>query len=509
MPTTLTQLTFRTYLRGLYKLNFNKANTVHIAIITSIYDHFIMAGQDLDQARLEMSLDTATGYWLDCWGDFFSIHRKSKEKDEVYRKRIINTIIRPKSTIPAIQDHTADYLNYYYDKDYKRRDIIIKEPFKEVGKYSHKGFLSHNARFISKDYYCHAVIDIYIPEQLTNDLKDLIKAVKAAGVKVYWSILFTYDIIDGFSKEDDVKADYLRHMKTYSHRKNNTGLVLSSYSPHPTLSGKVENIAEYGIGFEWYAKVKQKDTDESIILTKQDLIGVLDIFDYFEEKYDNGYYTIEHVLRNGTEILEILKFLGTVQELTYNGIAYTPDGVKVEGIAPKPLFDSLVKELKEFKEKYPDYYRDLQPPILNGDRVMWLVDRRNNWLWGTPTLSIDDLYERYEPVGKEHTCESIQDFEKAYYNGYITFADDYQPPIEIGRPKYGVTVTFRDWMYSHEIFNNSELEQLYIRQFTFQDLRDRENPTLEELKLLEKLTKEGYSVIGDEQPPIIITPITG
>ena len=98
-------LSFLTYLRGIYKLNLNTSTKVHYAIIQSIYDCFIMAKEDMDLARLEMCLSTATGYWLDTWGEFFSVYRKSGELDGHYQKRIIDSVIQPKSTIPSIKDN--------------------------------------------------------------------------------------------------------------------------------------------------------------------------------------------------------------------------------------------------------------------------------------------------------------------------------------------------------------------------------------------------------------------
>ena len=175
-------LSFLTYLRGIYKLNLSAASKVHNAIIQSIYDCFIMARDDLTAMRLEMCLSTATGHWLDCWGEFFSVYRKSGETDKSYSKRIIYEVTQPKSTIPAVKDGIINYLNSKYNKSYTREDITVKEPWKEIAKYSHKGTLSNTARFFSGDYYCHAIMDISIPEQITGDLIDLASSIKAAGV---------------------------------------------------------------------------------------------------------------------------------------------------------------------------------------------------------------------------------------------------------------------------------------------------------------------------------------
>ena len=274
-------LPFLSYLRGIYKLNLNQSSRVHHALIQSIYDCFIMANEDINLMRLEMCLNTASGYWLNCWGEYFSVYRKSGESDEVYSNRIISSIIQPKSTIPAIKDNIVNYLNSTtLTEEYTKEDILIREPWKEVAKYSHKGVLSKDARFFSDDYYCHAILDISIPENVTTELIDMIAAIKAAGVKILWSTLNQYEIVDGFNKSDESWADYLRHVQLRTERNQYSGLVLSNSSPFPVLSGTQKLWYHIESIYEWFAVMLRKTTDESIIITRKDLIGLIDYFPY-------------------------------------------------------------------------------------------------------------------------------------------------------------------------------------------------------------------------------------
>lgn len=569
----MAQLSFLTYLRGIYKLNLAKSGKVHNAIIQSIYDCFIMARDDIDLMRLEMCLSTATGYWLDSWGDYFSVYRKSGETDEHYSKRIIDSVIQPKSTIPAIKDNIVDYLNSTYHKNYTREDITVREPWKDIAKYSHKGTLSNDARFFSGDYYCHAVMDISVPEEITKELIDLVNSVKAAGVKVIWSILNSYDIVSGFNTADDAWASYHRHIQTQTKRNQFSGLVLSNSSPSPVLSGRREVWFMTTSLYQWYAKVTDKQTDESIIITKRDLIGLLDYYTEIEEVIkrhtenslvfsnngkvsDNAHIsgteaeieTIEHLTKITDEMLESLQLMDKFMNLSFSGRISTSSGVMFQELAEHELYGKLLKELQSFKKKNESYYNSVQPPILNGERAMWLVERNKNWIWNTPTMTHKDFFELWEPfddyeeyrntavIGEEefeivlkeddadvitssgtkrieHTLQSIEEFEDAYYKGYITFGDKYQPPVVVGRKIYGTPRILQHWLFDSPVYCNSELEEIYRRQFAYVDgiqKADNPEPTMEEImRLEERYNYEGYSVARDTQPTIevVSTPI--
>lgn len=532
-------LSILTYLRGIYKLNLSAASKVHNAIIQSIYDCFIMARDDLTAMRLEMCLSTATGHWLDCWGEFFSVYRKSGETDKSYSKRIIYEVTQPKSTIPAVKDGIINYLNSKYNKSYTREDIIVKEPWKEIAKYSHKGTLSNTARFFSGDYYCHAIMDISIPEQITDDLIDLINSIKAAGVKILWSILNQYDIVSGFNEADDAWAAYSRHIQSMTKRNQFSGLVLSNSSPKPVLSGNRETWFWMNTYYEWYANIGDKDTDQSVILTKKDLIGLLDYYTEIEETVIKDYtdnlsisdsgglstdklmsgseyetQVTENLIKITDNMLASLELMDHFLCCSYQGRMSTSSGVMFKHLAQHDLFVKLMEELKKFKEEHPDYYNSVQPPILNGERVMWLVERNKNWLWNTPTMTHQDFFELWEPFGEaeEHTINSIIEFEDAYYKGYITFGDKYQPPIVVGDKFRWTPILYHSWLWESPVYLIEDLPGVYRRQFNYAlGQVDHPDPTIEDIELLEeRFTAEGYSIAKDTQPVIEITssPIT-
>lgn len=534
----MASLSFLTYLRGIYKINLTQSSKVHYALIQSIYDCFIMARDDLNVMRLEMCLNTASGYWLDCWGEYFSVYRKSGETDEHYSKRIIDSVIQPKSTIPAVKDSIVDYLNSEYNQNYTRDDVIIKEPWKDLAKYSHKGTLSNTARFFSEDYWCHAVMDISIPEKITDDLVDLVNSVKAAGVKVIWSILNQYDIVSGFNDADDAWAAYSRHIQTRTQRNQFSGLILSNSSPSPTLSGKRETWYWVTSQYQWYAKINEKDTDKSIIITKRDLIGLLDYYTEVETHYikdleDNLFVShqgtlstdklmsgsksdveyVENLIKITDEMIASLELMDKFMSLSFTGKLSTSSGVMFEHLAEHTLFGKLMKELEKFKSEHQSYYDSVQSPILNGERVMWLVERNKNWLWNTPTMTHQDFFELWEPFeGEEHTINSIVEFEDAYYKGYITFGDKYQPPIIVGDKFRWTPIIGRNWLWDSPAFAVEDLTEIFRRQFNRAlGKADHPNPTIADIMLLEeRFNYEKYSVNTDTQPMIEVksTPIS-
>ena len=492
-------LTFLKYLRGIFKTVFNTGQTHH-AIIQSIYDSFLMVDGDLDLMRLEMCLSTASGKWLDYWGDFFTVYRKLNESDSVYAKRIIEYVIRPKTTIPAIKDYIVDFLNEEYNTEYTREDVSIKEPWKEVGKLSHRGTLSNDTRFFSKDYWSHSVLDISIPEKLTQDLIDLVLAVKAAGVKIVWSFLNSYDIIHGFDEADDAWANYIRHIQTYVPRVTYSGLMLSNSSYTPTLSGRREIWFWMTNLYEWYAKMQDKNTDLSEAITPFDLVGLLDYYEVIETVFnpkDTGTKTshnpdgimdtlkqlsgakteaetITHLINITSEMLESIKLVDDWLKLSQEG-TLSNKGLLFDARPAQVLFDKIMATVDRWKENNRDYYNNLQPPIIVAEHVaMWYAARNKNWLFDTPTMSQQDFYELWEMGdGFDHnTQEDITRFEDATGDKYLTFGDVYQPPIVLaGSPWDWTPIMDSPWLWLSATLTNEELEEIYRMKFSgFPDL---------------------------------------
>lgn len=169
-----------------------------------------MVEQDLDQMKLEVCLRTATGKWLDLWGYYFNIPRKSGELDEIYSERIISTIIEPKATVMALKKAASKWLNLTNGDNWEPNDITVFEPWTELLVLSHRGRLSHVGRLPSADYWSHCVVDLALPDEteLNVELMEYLNTIKAAGVKLAWSrIMGGWEILDGYYDADSVTMD--------------------------------------------------------------------------------------------------------------------------------------------------------------------------------------------------------------------------------------------------------------------------------------------------------------
>lgn len=556
-------LSFINYLRGIYDLNLNDTSEAHRAVIQSIYDSFVTAEGDIDQMRLELSIKTATGYWLDCWGDYFGVPRKSNEGDPEYSERIIDSVISPKSTIPAIKDYIVNYLNAKYNKDYTRDDVVITEPWKLLSKYSHKGDLSSTSRFYSKDYYCHAVIDISIPEAITDDLRDLVKSVKSAGVKAIWSAKTDWDIVKIPEGERDAYADYTRHIQTQLSTHLYSGLVLSNTSAHRYLSGRRTMWRQLESIYEFKAVVKDRDADTSRILSKFDLFNILDKYytdhvgvdtdisdntviidgvdnfplmnareqwvrrDYLRDALklnikDYTYntlsnlgkvsgdvaetytYRIEHQITD--ELLDSLSILN--QFITLNkGILNTNTATLPTTVPEHQIYKDLCANLLEFKAKNEDYYNSVQAPIYVTDKVYtpWYV-RNDHFIWNSITLSYKDLYELWDGDRKPEYSDS-KTLETLYRRENFEIGDTYQPKLMVGEKQYAVAKPIKEWLFNSDTLCIEDLDAVYSVQFRYVDglsTTDKQDCTLDEIMLLEEhYTNEGYSSVANDLQSII------
>lgn len=205
-------------LRALYKLNLGKTNEVHRVIITAIWDLFVLVKGDVDQAKLQMCLNTATGEWLDAWGDYFNIPREPNEPDSSYSQRIVDETIEPKVTLEAIKKSTARWLNRRYGDEWTKDDISVVEPWKLLLKPSQRGTLSGAAKIMSADYWTYGVIDIALPNssEITFDLINYLSTIKAAGVKIMWSIRPSWDVVVGYWETTNLWYKYLRNLNLNS-----------------------------------------------------------------------------------------------------------------------------------------------------------------------------------------------------------------------------------------------------------------------------------------------------
>ncbi len=143
---------FLNYLHPLLKRVRGSNENDNYAVVNALHTALEDSETDMVSLKLESSLKTSSGSYLDKWGNWFGVLRKEGESDEDYRARIIGKLLLLKNSVPAIVDAIKDYLQ---DPD---ADITIYEPWKNIF-YTTTSELSGVDRLMG-DYYRFGVIDV-------------------------------------------------------------------------------------------------------------------------------------------------------------------------------------------------------------------------------------------------------------------------------------------------------------------------------------------------------------
>ena len=144
-----------------------------------------------------MTLKSATGEWLDFWGNFYGIQRLYHEDDDKYRERIRQEVLCVKSTVRAMESAADRYVRMYTDQYIDGFNAKVFEPWESLIKLDQRGTIDGYGRIISYEYWTYGVIDITIPDAglITKPLIEYLNRIKASGVKLYFSISPVWGII--------------------------------------------------------------------------------------------------------------------------------------------------------------------------------------------------------------------------------------------------------------------------------------------------------------------------
>lgn len=169
------------YLHPLWKTRLTKDSSPHSVVLASLDDMLQSVATDAISSKKDARLETATGQWLDEFGDKFGVFRKDNEDDDTYRQRIINFILIERGTVISIEDAIKKYLNDPTTK------VEIYEPYKNV-------FILNKSKLNGEDhllgkYYTTAVIDARFTENVPLDVLSEIEKFKPAGVRATLSRL--------------------------------------------------------------------------------------------------------------------------------------------------------------------------------------------------------------------------------------------------------------------------------------------------------------------------------
>ncbi|AVP40442.1 virion structural protein [Staphylococcus phage phiSA_BS1] len=179
------------FLKNLHPLLKRKKNTQdnkdpHYAIINMFSEELDNLEQETIDSKIQSSLDTATGKYLDIYGDWYGLVRKKNELDDTYRDRIIEYVLLKRGTNNSIIGAIKRFLE---DEDVY---VDIYEPFKNIF-YTNKSHLNGEDHLMG-DYYRFAIIDITIGKSFPLEIIDEINKFKPAGVKVYFTYDGSYDL---------------------------------------------------------------------------------------------------------------------------------------------------------------------------------------------------------------------------------------------------------------------------------------------------------------------------
>lgn len=168
------------FLRNIHPLlnrNRNERNYdgANYAILNAVSEVLGEVEQEAMDSKMQSSLETATGEWLDTWGDWFGLPRKPKEDDEHYRARIIRYVLLKRGTIPAIKEAIKEFFD---DPD---ANVEIYEPWRNIF-YTNKSHLNGPDHLMG-EYYRFAVIDITLDRPMDPRIAEVINKFKPAGVK--------------------------------------------------------------------------------------------------------------------------------------------------------------------------------------------------------------------------------------------------------------------------------------------------------------------------------------
>lgn len=195
--------------RGRDVRNYDGAN---YAILKAISDVLDTVESDTITSKKDSSLETATGDWLDEWGNWFGLPRKDGEEDEHYRARIIRYVLLKRGTIDAIKDALRDHFD---DPEAK---IDIYEPFRNIF-YTNKSKLN-GEDFLMGEYYRFAIIDITLDRPYDDSIGEVIQKFKPAGVK--WMITIRPNGGKNFKEVQSPQGS--RYIETYSSIATTMGL---------------------------------------------------------------------------------------------------------------------------------------------------------------------------------------------------------------------------------------------------------------------------------------------
>jgi len=146
------------------------------AVLHAIAGALSDAEKELIPSKMQSSLNTASGSYLDYWGYWFGVLRKTNEDDDSYRYRIVQYLLLGRGTASSI------IRGIKYALDDQSATITIFEPWQNIF-YLDKSTMD-SLYYMQGNYYRYSVITVNIDRPLDETIWLAIQAFKPAGVRI-------------------------------------------------------------------------------------------------------------------------------------------------------------------------------------------------------------------------------------------------------------------------------------------------------------------------------------
>lgn len=269
------------------------------AFIDALQQDIDTGEKDMYLAKLSAFLDTATGKWLDYWGEWLGLHRNQRNDDD-YRSALKKHILHSRNTIDAIRDAVATYL------DTNRNRIYVYEPYRDMFIYNSSNWNTY--KFYPSVYYRYAVIDVKIDHPIDGVVAQIINLFRPAGV--IFVITNLINVLNDNAPIIDFSVDPSNNIISndfdYVGFTQNNFVVLSpsldavldndeepfTYNKDSWNGGKKYASGTYGSGLLQYASMFQ--TDQHIHKYPENILDYSTLTPTYQAqvdlnvKYDNG-----------------------------------------------------------------------------------------------------------------------------------------------------------------------------------------------------------------------------
>lgn len=272
------------------------------AVLHAIAGALSDAEKELIPSRMQSSLNTASGSYLDYWGYWFGVLRKTKEDDDSYRYRIVQYLLLGRGTAASI------IKGIKYALDDQSATITIFEPWQNIF-YLDKSKMD-SIYYMQGSYYRYGVITVNIDRPLDESIWLAIQAFKPAGVRiaVVYNATLSYLVEPTLLAKLDSQAN---SFLTLNYGNNNEDSVL-------TLGLNAES--------QPYPDTNKFILDESLLNSTATLSAV----DTFLLNEDNSLW-LSHInsLASGASLSALRNLANTTATLTLGNV---PDGCRTFNI---------------------------------------------------------------------------------------------------------------------------------------------------------------------------------